>query len=354
MAKDIYRELQECIDQYSVGFGATESGVELKILEKLFTEEEVGMYMDLTLELESAQEVAARTKQDPAKVEGVLQGMMKKGLVFPRYPKKEGEPFYYAAAPFVHGIFEHQLKRMDKELAELVEEYIQEGAMATKQILPMRTVPVSASIPDGKSIAPYDDVRKIIKSKDRISLSDCVCAVQHKAAGHDCDQPLEVCMGFDFYADYYVATGMGRWITQEEALARLDDCEEAGLIAQFSNSENPEALCNCCAECCGALRLLKLSPQPGLLAPTNHYAVLDSELCTACGVCVDRCQMDAITMGDEVAELNRDRCIGCGVCVSSCPEDALSLKEKPEAERKTPPERCDFMKPTSEFESRFR
>ena len=59
MAKDIYRELQECIDQYSVGFGATESGVELKILKKLFTEEEVRMYMDLTLDLESAQEVAA-------------------------------------------------------------------------------------------------------------------------------------------------------------------------------------------------------------------------------------------------------------------------------------------------------
>ncbi len=86
------------MDQYSVGFGATKSGVELEILEKLFTEEEVRMYMVLTLELESAQEVAERTNQDPAKVEGVLQGMMKKGLVFPRYPKKEGEPFYYAGA----------------------------------------------------------------------------------------------------------------------------------------------------------------------------------------------------------------------------------------------------------------
>ena len=30
--------------------------------------------------------------QDPAKVEGILQGMMKKGLVFPRYPKKEESP----------------------------------------------------------------------------------------------------------------------------------------------------------------------------------------------------------------------------------------------------------------------
>jgi ferredoxin len=163
-----------------------------------------------------------------------------------------------------------------------------------------------------------------------------------------------VCIGFDFYADYYVATGMGRWVTQEEALAKLDECEAAGLIPQFSNSENPEALCNCCAECCGALRLLKLTPTPGLLAATNHYAELNPDLCIACEDCVDRCQMDAITMGDEVAEINRDRCIGCGVCISTCPENAISLKEKPEGERKVPPERSDFMKPTSEFERRFR
>ena len=59
-------------------------------------------------------------------------------------------------------------------------------------------------------------------------------------------------------------------------------------------------------------------------------------------------------MGAEVAEINLDRCIGCGLCVTTCPEEALSLKEKPEAERRVPPERSDFMKPTAEFESRFR
>ena len=353
MATDIYKQLRERLDQYSVGFGETKSGVELKILKKLFTEEEAQMYLNLTLELESAQEVAERTKQKLEKAERTLQGMMDKGLVFPRFPKKKGEPFYYAAAPFAHGIFEHQVKRMDKELAELVEQSSREG-LFTKLTVPMRTVPVSAAVMDAKSIAPYDDVRKVIKSKDRICLSDCVCVVQHRAAGHECDQPIEVCMGFGFYADYYVARGMGRWITQVEALAKLDECEKAGLVPQFSNSENPEALCNCCPDCCGVLRLLKMSPQPGLLAATNHYAQLDPELCTACGVCVDRCRMDAITMGDEIAELNRDRCIGCGLCVTTCPEEALHLKEKTEAERHVPPTRSDFMKPSAEFESRFR
>ena len=48
--------------------------------------------------------------------------MTEKALTFPRFPKREGEPVYFAAAPYVHGILENQLKRMDKGLAELLEE----------------------------------------------------------------------------------------------------------------------------------------------------------------------------------------------------------------------------------------
>ena len=44
----------------------------------------------------------------------------------------------------------------------------------------MRTVPVRTAVADEKSIAPYEDARKIIKSKDPISLSDCVCVVQYR------------------------------------------------------------------------------------------------------------------------------------------------------------------------------
>lgn len=39
MPSKIYYELREQLDQYSVGFPTTTSGVEKKILEKLFTEE---------------------------------------------------------------------------------------------------------------------------------------------------------------------------------------------------------------------------------------------------------------------------------------------------------------------------
>ena len=47
MSQTIYEKLRKQIDQYSVGFPKTESGVEIKLLKKLYTEEEAALYLDL-------------------------------------------------------------------------------------------------------------------------------------------------------------------------------------------------------------------------------------------------------------------------------------------------------------------
>jgi electron transport complex protein RnfB len=82
MSEDIFRRLQEQLDQYSIGFPATESGVEIKILKKLFTEEEVEMYLHMSMMLETPDSVAGRLKQDPAQVASLLDEMAEKGLLF--------------------------------------------------------------------------------------------------------------------------------------------------------------------------------------------------------------------------------------------------------------------------------
>ncbi|MCP4752964.1 MAG: 4Fe-4S dicluster domain-containing protein [Proteobacteria bacterium] len=350
MGDEIYHQLKERMDQYTVGFATTESGVEMKILEKLFTQDEAEMYLNLTEELQTSDEIAEKCGGNPAEVEAKLRSMTEKGLTFPRFPKNEGESFYFAAAPFFHGILEHQVKRMDKELAELLEEFFIAGPI-TRLIPALRTIPVEKAVDNQITVAPYDDVRSVIRNKDRIALTDCVCDVWQNERGADCDKPREVCMLFDFYGEYYVDLGLGRWISQEEALAKLEECEEAGLIAQLSNSDNPEALCNCCSDCCGTLRTLKKLPMPGLLIPTNHFAKVNADLCTGDETCLDRCPMAAITMNSaNVAEIELQRCLGCGLCVSTCPGEALSLEGKPDGQRFVPPEKGVFMRPSSDFE----
>ena len=50
---------------------------------------------------------------------------------------------------------------------------------------------------------------------------------------------------------------------------------------------------------------------------------IDAEKCTACGLCVDACPSDALTVGD-VAECNAEDCTDCGTCVDECPQEAIS------------------------------
>ena len=72
-----------------------------------------------------------------------------------------------------------------------------------------------------------------------------------------------------------------------------------------------------------------MSPRPADLVHSYYEARIDSDLCTACGECIEKCQMDAIEEGDSISELVDGRCIGCGLCVSVCPAEAISLVPKP-------------------------
>jgi len=335
MVAAIYNQLREQMDQYSTGFPATDSGVELKILKKLFTEEDAEIYLDLSMMLESAEDFAARTSRPPEKTAVKLEDMAKRGLLF-RHNKNGTKR--YSAVPFVIGTYEFQLGRMDKELAELTNTYMEEAFLTGmgNNIPPLRTIPVGKSVDIASKVATYEDAKAIVNGKDRIAVGNCICRTQQKLIGKGCDKPMEVCLLFGSHADYYVENNMGRYITSEEACKILDLCEEAGLVNQPANMVNPGGMCNCCKDCCGVLRALNLLPNPGEMVHNRYWAVVDQDACTACESCLDRCQMDAIHI-EDVATIDTSRCIGCGLCVTTCPMEAIQMGEKPEELQVPPP-----------------
>jgi len=337
MTQSVYEKLRNQIDQYSVGFPKAESGVDLKILKKLYTEEEAALFLDLSMQLEPPDSICSRTHRDLQKTTDMLETMAKNGLIF---RKRKADKVYFAAIPFVIGSFEFQLKRMDKDLAQMVEEYFTESFFKNmgETIPPLRTIPVNRSVDVAQKVASYADAREIIKTKDRIAVADCICRTQQKLLDNSCEKPLEVCFSFGSHAEYYLENGMARLIDQAEALAILEKCEEAGLVNQPANMINPGGMCNCCGDCCGVLRALNKLPKPAEQVTNIYWAEVDADLCTGCELCMDRCQMEAIHMSDdEISVINTDRCIGCGLCVTTCPEEALSLVEKPEDKQYKPP-----------------
>lgn len=333
---DIYKRLREQVDQYAAGFPETSSGVELRILERLFTPEEAEAYLSMSLTLEPPGAIAERLKRSEHETQELLERMYQKGLLFKK--EKDGK-WEYAAVPFMVGFYEFQLKDMDSKLAELFEAYFQEAFLkkASESYPQFRTVPVKRAIEAMQVVMPYEDLKTIIEGKEKIAIAKCICRVQKGLIGKGCDKPLEVCFSFGSHADYYVARGMARYIGKDEAFNILASCEEAGLVPQPYNAQNPGGLCNCCGDCCGILLALKAHPKPGRVVFSNYWAEVNQELCIGCETCIQRCQMEAIAIREDKAYVDKDRCIGCGLCVTKCPTEAMGLIPRPEDQRKVPP-----------------
>jgi ferredoxin len=138
--------------------------------------------------------------------------------------------------------------------------------------------------------------------------------------------------------DYYLRNGLGRLIDQEEALGILKEADRAGLVLQPSNSQKISNICCCCGCCCAVLRTMKKHPQPAKIISSPFRVSVRAESCDGCGICLDRCQMEALRLGDGRVVADWNRCIGCGLCVSTCPTEALSLVRKPSSEQPDVPE----------------
>jgi len=90
--------------------------------------------------------------------------------------------------------------------------------------------------------------------------------------------------------------------------------------------------CHKCAEVCpsGAIKKISLSEKQHTKLAT---AVINTDTCIQCGVCVSECPRKIITKErGEFPIIDENKCIGCGLCHSVCPMQAISMV--PVAEQK--------------------
>ena len=52
---------------------------------------------------------------------------------------------------------------------------------------------------------------------------------------------------------------------------------------------------------------------------------IDQEKCNGCGLCVDVCPLQAISLENDKAKVDQDTCTECGQCVDECPNKAISV-----------------------------
>jgi electron transport complex protein RnfB len=234
---DIYHKLRQHLDDLPGGYPPTESGVELRILRRLFTAEEAALALHLTLLEEEAPVIARRAKIKPKDAVRQLEEMARKGLIFGSH--RDGRPPRYQAAQFVVGIWEFQVNRLNPGLIRDFEEYLPSllDAEAWESVPQIRTIPVGESVDAQAEVMAYERAEELVRAQSTIAVAPCICRQEKRLVGEGCDKPLEDCLSYGGGARYYVRTGRGRPISRDEALAILKRSEEAGLVLQPGNAQ---------------------------------------------------------------------------------------------------------------------
>jgi electron transport complex protein RnfB len=338
MDQEIYRRLARRLDAIPNGFPATESGVELRLLAKIFAPEEATLAGVMRLSSEPAADIAARAGVDADGAYGTLKGMARRGLV--RVKRKQGQ-LAFGLMPFVVGIYEEQLPRMDAEMATLFEQYLQEtlgGGIIQAAPAVHRVIPVEESVPFDLEIFPYERATEMVERARSWGVRDCICRVQQRLVGAGCDHPVENCLNLAPMEGAFQNSETTRPITKDEALQILIEAEEAGLVHSTGNYRADSFyICNCCSCCCAILRGVAEFEVPAAVARSSFRAVVDAEACIGCGDCLERCQFGALSLPEEICMVDISRCVGCGLCATTCPADALRLEARPEDEVVLPP-----------------
>ncbi|MHA2203810.1 MAG: ATP-binding protein [Candidatus Hodarchaeales archaeon] len=335
---EIYRDLQEHLDHLPVGFPSTESGVEIRLLARLFDLKEAKVALHMKYEFEPVEDIFERIPKSLMTLETLrasLNNMAKKGAIMTS--QKENKSLY-SLAMWVIGMYEFQVNNLTEDFLKDVSQYSTEAfnkelVKSASSLSQFRVIPVNKSVSYKSEVATYNQLRKVIENLNGpIAVTNCICRQRRDLEGNPCEKSdlREVCMPLGPFAQHYIDQNIGRAISKEEAIKLVQIAEEKGFIVQSGNSQEPGFFCLCCGDCCGYLTGMKQLPRPVNYFNTYYFAEVDEELCSACETCIDRCQMNAISIFEDVLNVDRDRCLGCGLCVSTCPEEAIQLHKKEE------------------------
>ncbi|MFZ6027632.1 MAG: ATP-binding protein [Chloroflexota bacterium] len=335
MSDTPYKRLAERLDALPNGFPAAPDGAELRLLAKLFTPEEAALASQLRLTLETPAQLAERLGGEAKILRNQLKEMARRGLI--SAGRCEGG-LGYGLMPFVVGIYEMQIGRIDAELARLFEDYYRQAFGVSAAVHPQvhRVIPIHQAVKTGLEIRPHESAAGIVDAMQSWGVLDCICRVQKALIGQACHHPVEVCMVLSNKPGAFDSASGVRALSKEQAMDVLHQAAEAGLVHSVSNNQHGNwYICNCCTCSCGLLRGVAELGMADVVAKSPFVLAVDENRCQACGACITACQFGALHM-EATALRDERRCVGCGVCVPACPEEALSLVRRAHAE--TPPE----------------
>jgi ferredoxin len=264
---------------------------------------------------------------------------------------QNGETVYTLPPPMA-GFFEFSMMRVrndidQKVLSELFYEYMNVEEDFIRELFTRgetqlgRTFVQEPALSNENAlhVLDYERATEIIKTATHRGVGICYCRHKMEHLGKACDAPQDICMTFNTTADSLIRHGHAREVDVVECLDLLQVAYEHNLVQFGENVRNKvNFICNCCGCCCEAMiaarRFAILNP----VHTTNFLPHINEANCNGCGMCVNACPVEAMTLVSandphnpkmKVAKVDEDLCLGCGVCVRTCSENSIVLKSRP-------------------------
>lgn len=332
---DILVLLRERLDKNPIGL--PEDMHIYEILSILFTPEEAKLASAFPLYPTSLESLVSLTGFKKEILQGLLDSMIKKGLVLESH--KYGHARYMLSMALV-GFFEFIFMKTShglplKELAHLINEY-RLGERFTRELFNSNTprsraLIYEAAYVEKTDILTYEMAVELVQEAGRGGLTYCYCRHESRHIERGCSYPLDICISLGSASDFLVQNGFARKATQTEILEKLAYAKELGLMHICDNvKHNVAFICNCCGCCCCFLAGITKHKLSNAVQSTSYLAIVNSDSCKGCGICVQYCQIGAIKLSlNETVIIDSDKCLGCGVCSSFCRVKAITYKQRP-------------------------
>ncbi len=333
-----YKSLFSRMDQFVNG--PYDSEELYQILGILFTDEEALLCSALPILPSPIEKIAKIWESSEQEAEAFLDGLVAKGLIYE--DGYQGSTLYSLAIP-IFGFFEFSLMRTDgvfdhdllsnlytkyiNENEEFVRKYFGSEPKISRVYVQEDTVPQDVT----SEILSYEKSSHIIDAAETISVGICFCRHKMEHIGKACDNPQDVCLSFGSIARSLIDKGISREISKAEAHDILQDCVDHGLAQIGDNIKNkPAVICNCCGCCCDLFLTYKKTGMSTVISPSSYLAVIDDSECTGCGICIERCPVDAISLVGDRTVVDENWCLGCGVCANFCEIKACRMVARAE------------------------
>jgi len=317
----------------------------MKYLELTYTPKETRLlqHMGRPGHFSSTQELADLAQKPLDYVEKIIDTVHKKNGIM-------GMGGFYTLPPmpilFNINMFYPEVKSGDLEAAQLYQDYFikdkfyryYEGSMKGTPIF--RTIPVEMSIAAQQRVLPAEEAHDFIMNHapEELALVPCPCRTRTEKMGvRECKDkfPVGSCIMLGPTALHFEMLDLGKRVTRKEAVEYFDKMQEHGLVGQTDNTLTGNSIiCLCRGCCCSQLRGRTRWGNMSAILPSNFLPEAEED-CIGCGLCTERCLLEALTMDDEIDRpvVEADKCIGCGVCALTCPQETLVLHRY---ERSTP------------------